>query len=126
MKRKWSEYQWPSWVPQFVRDQVESFWSNEWGRDYIDWQKSCAAAYNYQPPLGAMVHVNRRAGWRGRKVRVGRWIPTWNNMGRILLCDGSCPVVSTCDIIQGEREKWKARKLKPTPQGSTLETSAVA
>ena len=112
---KWSEYKWPKWVPQKVRSEIESFWSNEWGRDYHQWLAGCYAPYNYQPHIGAKVHINRPP-WqcKGRKVRVGKWIPAWNNMARIVLSDGSIQVVSTCDIVDGERELWKARQLRTT------------
>lgn len=112
---RWSEYKWPKWVPQNVREQIEDFWSNSIGRDYHRWEESAAAYYNSHPPLGAKVKVDMKSwGRSGRRFLIGRWVPSWNNMAYIVLCDGTAEVVSTCDIPDGEREKWKARQHRLT------------
>lgn len=112
---KWSDYKWPKWVPQKVRAEIESFWSNSYGRDWREWLKSCCDdQYNAQPFLGATVRIRRPYHWKGRKVRVGKWIPAWNNMARIVLRDGSAHVISTCDIITGEQKQQKARQPRTT------------
>jgi hypothetical protein len=91
----WDEYCWPEWIPEEVREQIRSFWNPEWGRGPKAWQENNVASYNRHPPLGALVTCESIGG---RKTFTGRWVPAWNNMGRVVLKDGSVEVSSTCAL----------------------------
>lgn len=101
---RWSEYNWPVWVPYEVRKQIESFWSSEYGRSPREWEQSCREAYNYHPPLGTRVKCESDAEyWRDKRASVehvaGRWVPCWNNMGRVVTDDGQVHVRSVGAIL---------------------------
>ena len=101
---RWSEYTWPDWVPVDVRKQVESFWTEEWGRSPREWEKSCREAYNYHPPMGTRVSSESDAEyWKARRASteriVGRWVPCWNNMGRVVSDSGEVHVRSVGALL---------------------------
>ena len=82
---KWCDYQFPE---AHIRD----FWREEWGRSPRAWLEAAAAPYNRHPEIGTMVYAK---GFRGDVV-VGRWIPLWNNIGAVVLDDGTVVSSSTC------------------------------
>lgn len=78
---------WPDWVPGDVRKQVHDFWScfGRTPRDYFQ---------NYEQNLAPDFGVEGRfRGSVGEWVE-GRYVHAWNNMGRVILPDGSVRVVS--------------------------------
>jgi hypothetical protein len=67
------------------------------------------------PPNGARcIFLRRIAGEENYERSVGRYIHAWNNMGRLVLDDGTVLVVSTCDmwvrVWTTEEEKTTALK----------------
>ena len=91
----WENFPWPDWVPEGVRAQVESFWSEAAGRIPLDWLYSAANPYSKCPPLGTL-GTFRAASAAGDEPYVeGRYVHAWNNMGRVVLEDGGYVVVSS-------------------------------
>jgi hypothetical protein len=100
--KKWDEYEFPDWIPEDVRRQLREFWNESWGRGPHEWIKSNSAHYNDHPALGIRVEAESLFGSGSTKL-VGRWIPMWNNIGRVLLDDGTVMCSSTCGIrVLGE------------------------
>jgi protein gp37 len=66
--KTWAEWAWPDWVPQPVREAVEGFWDEKWGRGPHGWDQRHAPAGRSRV---------RRDGPHGRRVRAepeaGRW-----------------------------------------------------
>jgi hypothetical protein len=115
---QFGEYHFEDWVPEPIREQIVRFWGI-WGRNYESWlengrldQAECSHHGPNpngfkNPPLGARViymvkdyDAQKRAGRSERLYRSveGRYIHAWNNMGRLVLDDGTYIVVSSCDI----------------------------
>jgi hypothetical protein len=84
----WENYPWPKWVPKRVRKHIEEFWACP-GRSPLEWCLNGVQSYNRCPGFGALVStpVNEDRP-KGRRVR-GLWIHAWNNIGRVILKDGS-------------------------------------
>lgn len=102
---KWAEYVWPDWVPAEVREQIESFWSEQHGRSPREWEKSCREYYNGHPTLGTRVTCESDAKWwrdsRSSDVPIeGRWVPCWNNIGRLITDNGVVHVRSTNSFVE--------------------------
>lgn len=93
-RRKWSEFTWPEWVPQSVRDEVQSFWSASSGRGPDEWERNGQDVYNKPPPFGARVRI-LLACERPDKYVVGRYVHAWNNIGRLIDDNGCVHVVCT-------------------------------
>ena len=80
---------WPDWVPDKVRQDIEGFW--KWHRGAEGYAAFCANdpkagnAYNHQPPLGAWVLARDFGEDSG--TCYGRWVPAWNNIGRVIQGD---------------------------------------
>lgn len=89
--RGWDSFCWPDWVPPKVRAEVEDFWRLEWGRGPTAWLSG--AIYNGQPPLGA--RASFRAISRGEPLVTGRFVPAWNNLGRVVDEQDTTHIVST-------------------------------
>lgn len=98
----WSEFAWPDWVPQALREQIESFWSCSFGRGPAAWVENAIAPYNGGLPLGT-----RGAFWEigGNGIVFGRYVHAWNNMGRCVRDDGSVVVVSGVATIEQARTR---------------------
>lgn len=93
---EWDAYQWPEWVPVEVRKQIRQFWgprSQDRGPD--EWALNACADYNGAPCFGARVTLGL-AGSHDRETSTGRYVHCWNNIGRLVLDDGSVRCVSTC------------------------------
>ena|SRR5690606_1726239 len=87
--RVWSEYVWPEWIPEDVRKQIEEFWCESWGRSPRMWLDD--ARRQGAPVLGSRVTLQELGG----KTQVeGRYVHCWNNIGRLVLDDGSVAWVS--------------------------------
>jgi hypothetical protein len=81
----WGTFAWPDWVPQRTRREVEDFWSAELRRGPSQWAES--ARQNGVPvPVGAEVRAEVRDT---PYALVGRLVHAWNNIGRLILPDGS-------------------------------------
>lgn len=85
LPERWSDYDWPGWVPESVRNEIERFHSRPQG-----WGYGQARAYNYALPMGSH-HV--LCGDSCHEFE-GRYIHCWNNMGRIVTERGEVFVVS--------------------------------
>ncbi|MGV1867182.1 MULTISPECIES: DUF5131 family protein [unclassified Rhizobium] len=88
--RDWSTFRWPDWVPESARRQVEDFWKPEWDRGPNTWIRG--AIENGQPPLGTRGAF--RTLRQGEPLVEGRFVPAWNNIGRVVTDDGSTHCVS--------------------------------
>lgn len=88
--RGWDDFAWPAWVPQKVRGEIESFWRAEYGRGPDSWMAGAIA--NGQPPMGSQGSF--RTIRSGEPTVEGRFVPAWNNIGRVVGDDGQTHVVS--------------------------------
>jgi hypothetical protein len=78
-----------------VREEVQEFWSDDiGGRGPDGWEANARDPYNHAPELGARVEA--RGFGAGQAWVSGRYVHAWNNIGRIVLDDGSVAVVSGC------------------------------
>jgi hypothetical protein len=84
--RTWAEWEWPDWVPAGVREQVESFWLEKWGRGPQAWIRN--AIEQGAPDFGAVVTLGDGFGPNPPLV-TGHFVHAWNNIGRLVLGDGS-------------------------------------
>ena len=91
----WATFAWPAWVPAATRAEIERFWA-EPGRDPRQWRENARASYNGHPIFGQRVSVRERYSDVGPRTYVGRWVPAWGNMGRLVLDDGTSVAASTC------------------------------
>ena len=91
--KSWEHYPWPEWVPIEVRQEIERFWSPQWHRGLEDWHENNATLYNRHPPIGTRVQCQAVLS---EKIYIGRWVPAWNNIGRVIFPDGTYAISSTC------------------------------
>lgn len=93
MPATWAEFEWPHWVPQAVRDQVESFWGDDNRRRPRQWAEAARGPYNHAPCLiGCRVALADLSS--DMKAVNGRYVYAWNNIGRVIRDDGSYKCVS--------------------------------
>ncbi len=88
--RSWSDFVWPSWVPAQIQTDIESFWNPQWGRGPNAWMRG--AIENGQPPIGTLGRY--RSFRRGEPLIDGRFVPAWNNIGRVITDAGEVHCVS--------------------------------
>lgn len=94
----WGNFEWPEWVPVRVRQQIEDFWSERCGRSPHEWHQSTVGdIYHGHPQLGTRVRCESIGGGQ---VFEGRWVPAWNNIGRVVLDDGTYEVSSTVALVE--------------------------
>ncbi len=75
------DFDWPDWVPVELQESIASFWSCHGGAG--PWIEMTVHD-RCQPELGTRVSARTDAGeWTS-----GRWVPAWNNMGRVVDDDG--------------------------------------
>lgn len=101
---RWEDFPWPEWVPSDVRTQIERFWTPSVGRSPKEWiiqgRESMDAYRDCIPSLGAFVAFDKEKAKKGEWVEAlpagtpgadgrGFYIHCWNNIGRIVLDDGS-------------------------------------
>ena len=86
----WANFRFPEWVPEKVKAEIKSFWSEEYGRGPAAWLEN--AEHNKSPWNGDRVRVHGVGP--GSPLVTGRWIFAWNNIGRLLADDGSVMCVS--------------------------------
>lgn len=92
----WTEFIWPDWVPTTVRRQIMDFW-DDFGRGPGAYAEGCSSPYNNVPDFGERVVLG---SYKSDPFQ-GRYVHAWNNMGRLVLDDGSYRVVSTCGYRPG-------------------------
>ena len=103
MPRSWKQFKWPRFVPPEVRATIADFWNPKWGRNPQKWREGTVLdPYNNQPELGEKVTV--KSMYAGHRQHTGKWVPCWNNIGRII-CRGKSYVAGTCDIVKRHNEK---------------------
>jgi hypothetical protein len=95
-RRTWAEYTWPDWVPAELREQIEGFWSDSWGRGPDAWLAAANDPYNYRDGVefGERVTLRGVCGEWGKDEVTGRYVYAWNNIGRIVTDDGRVECVA--------------------------------
>lgn len=88
----WAQFQWPDWIPDDIRGQIERFWCPEFGRGPKSWLQDMRN--QDAPPTGARARV--RLFGRDMSRVEGRFVHAWNNIGRVRLDDGSWHCCSFC------------------------------
>lgn len=98
----WAAFNWPEWIPESVRQRLSEFWSEKHGRSPRAWMESFTYAYARHPVIGTEVTCESDSLWGCRgstEPIVGRWIPMWNNMGRVVGSDGEIHTRATTSIL---------------------------
>jgi protein gp37 len=107
----WDGYQWPEWVPAEERRQIEKFWSVQDGRGPRGWIENQRT--NRTPASGARVGVTLANGGWGTvvpalsplAVKRGRWLHSWNNVGRVITDDGET-ICASAGFGPSWLERW--------------------
>lgn len=89
-RRDWDSFDWPAWVPDRAREQIEDFWQIDYGRGPDAWLR--AAVENGFPPLGTRGEY--KTCLNGQPIVAGRVIYAWNNIACVLDDSGDLHVVS--------------------------------
>ncbi len=84
--KTWAEWTWPAWVPTGIREPVEKFWMERWGRGPHAWMRNMHE--QGAPAFGATVTLDDGFGPNASKI-TGRYVHAWNNIGRIVHDDGT-------------------------------------
>ena len=82
----WAEWTWPGWVPVAVREQVEAFWDDNYGRGPRAWLRDIQQ--RHAPEFGAVATLGNGMA-ANPPPETGRYVHAWNNIGRPVLADGS-------------------------------------
>jgi protein gp37 len=82
----WEEWEWPDWVPAKVREAIEGFWGPKSYRKPADWFRNMHQ--QGAPAFGSVVTLGDGFG-KNPPMRTGRFVHAWNNIGRLVLDDGS-------------------------------------
>lgn len=103
-KLTWSEYPWPSWVPQSTRDSIARFWGDPNKREPAEYDRFWKSGSDNHPPMGTLVRCQSDARYWRRSTEsnedvIGLWVPTWNNMSVVVTASGEASVRSTCGIL---------------------------
>ncbi|MGW1675983.1 DUF5131 family protein [Saccharopolyspora sp. NPDC002376] len=117
----WSDWTWPDWVPQAVRDQIEDFWGPKSARTPQQWIRDMHVQGSH--PFGATVTSGDGFGHNPPQI-IGRWVHAWNNIGRLAHEDGTFSYTSFSQravreqrlldwIICGGESGPKARPMHP-------------
>ncbi len=88
--RDWKILDFPDWVPGELLLTVREFWSSNYGRTPAGWVAG-AEGYNDAPPFGCVVMLKEAAG---HDWHTGRFVPCWNNIGRVVDRHGVVQCVS--------------------------------
>jgi len=86
----WDDYKFEEWIPEKIRHQLKNFWCSEDPHTWIQNTKE-------HPPIGARVEAFSTEN--GVPKLIGRWVPMWNNIGRVITDDGKIECAHTCNII---------------------------
>lgn len=76
----WSDWHWLHWVPTRVREEIEAFWSPNFGRGPQDWVRD--AIRQAAPRLSQFVSLPEIGTQHG--MAAGFYIHCWNNIGRVV------------------------------------------
>lgn len=87
--KSWAEFTWPEWVPERERKLVEDFWSDNYGRGPQEYHRDLRI--QRAPIFGAVVTLEKLCG---RESVTGRFVHRWNNIGAVVLGDGTSQAVS--------------------------------
>jgi hypothetical protein len=87
--KTWAEYSWPEWVPARERKLVEDFWSDKYQRGPQEYHRDLRI--QRAPIFGA--HVTLTVLFGDGPV-TGRFVHRWNNIGAVVLDDGTSKGVS--------------------------------
>lgn len=85
---RWEDFVWPEWVPARERELIEGFWRESWGRGPRRWAENAVAPYTNGIQTGARARMWSYSA-TGRILVEGRYVHRWNNMGTIVLDDGT-------------------------------------
>ncbi len=105
----WAEFVWPEWVPGEQRRQIEGFWSASDGRGPRAWLRDHVV--QQVPATGARITCAvSKDGWaKVNKMATsgasGRYLHSWNNIGRIITDDGQT-VCASGGSGSGWLSKW--------------------
>ena len=119
----WPMFDWPAWVPEAVRLQVEEFWDDSTGRDPQQWIADSVA--QGAPPFGLTVTLRSLGAWDPPLWETGRYVHLCNNIGRLVHDDGTWAYVSfhPTDSWEGhdpQSQAPKGRQDVPTDGGKLL------
>jgi len=89
--KSWAEYSWPDWVPERERKLVEDFWSDRNGRGPQDYHRDLRI--QRAPIFGARATLGKLCSSKNEQV-TGRFVHRWNNIGVVVLDDGTSQAVS--------------------------------
>jgi hypothetical protein len=103
----WSNFFFPDWVPEKVREEIKSFWSERWGRGPAEWYEN--AISNKAPLFGDRVRVHGVGV--GSPILEGRIIFAWNNIGRLIADDGSIQCVAIRGFEVSRGGMWRKPRL---------------
>lgn len=87
--KTWAEYSWPDWVPERERKLVEDFWSDSWHRGPQEYHRDMNS--QRAPIFGATATLRKLCG---DEPVTGRFVHRWNNIGAVVLADGTSQAVS--------------------------------
>jgi hypothetical protein len=112
---RWSDFVWPAWVPADVRLPVEGFWSEDNGRGPRAWADDAVAQGSY--PFGVVVTAHDGLAPSRTALATGRWVHAWNNIGRLVLEDGSWTYssFSLADVARWRSEVEAHRQVHDDP-----------
>lgn len=113
---RWSDFTFPGWVPEKTRKEIREFWAEKYQRGPAAWLENIRDPYNHHPALGALVECESMSEDR-KPLQRGRWVPVWNNIGRVIRFDGTIGYSSTCGIRILPQRLQRLRKAgwrKPT------------
>lgn len=122
---QWADFAWPDWIPECDRKLIEEFWS--WHGGPREWVENAAAPYN-NAPTGTRVRMWATVD-NHRVVVVGRYIHRWNNIGRVVLDDGSvlhAHGIATDEYIADERKRRVGRVESAERELARLRASLAA
>lgn len=124
---RWADFVWPEWVPAEDREAIEKFWG-PWHGGPREWVENAAAPYN-NAPTGTRVRMWGDVNGH-RVVVVGRYVHRWNNIGRVVLDDGSVAYahggIVTDERIAAERERRVALVERAERELERLRASVAA
>jgi hypothetical protein len=100
----WSNFFWPGWVPVPVAAEIQSFWSEQWGRGPAEWYEN--AIQNKAALFGERVRVHGLCS--EEEFLTGRIIFAWNNIGRLLCDDGTVRCVAIHWFEVSRDGMWRA------------------
>lgn len=100
--KTWEEFEWPPWVPEKVRNQVEDFHSSQQRHNPRHWHENATRSHVGHAPFGSYVSavpVSKSVPVSESERVEGRWVPAWNNIGRVVEDDGEATVASTGNLV---------------------------